>query len=117
MANSNVRLSNRTYDYLKKIVTLVLPATGTLYFTVAAIWGLPRAEEVVGTIAAIATFLGIVLGLSSASYERSGDKYDGDLIVEENLAGVKSLSLALTKIEDPLDVVDQDQLTFKVKKK
>ena len=116
MSSAAVQLSNRTYDNLKKVVTLVLPALGTLYFTIAAIWGLPRSEEVVGTIAAITVFLGAVLGISSYSYEKSGDKYDGDLVVEKNAEGEPSvISLALTKHEDPLAITNQDQVVFKVR--
>ena len=40
-------------------------------FAVAGVWGLPYAEQVVGTIMAIDAFLGIVLGLSSARYNQN----------------------------------------------
>ena len=59
---------NRTYDILKWIALIVLPAIGTLYFTLAAVWGLPYSNEVVGTITAIDTFLGALLGISSKAY-------------------------------------------------
>jgi hypothetical protein len=49
----------------------LLPATGTLYFAFASIWGLPYGEEIVGTITAIDTFLGAILGISSATYHKS----------------------------------------------
>lgn len=61
-------LSNKTYDILKWIALYLLPAAGTLYFALAGIWGLPNGEQVVGTITAVDTFLGVVLGISSASY-------------------------------------------------
>lgn len=63
-------LSNKTYDILKYIAQIVLPAIGTLYFALAAIWGLPYAEQVIGTITAIDTFLGVVLGFSSSTYNK-----------------------------------------------
>lgn len=65
-------MSNRTYDILKWIALIFLPAIGTLYFALAGIWGLPYAEEVVGTITAIDTFLGCLLGVSSATYNKKG---------------------------------------------
>ena len=37
-----------------------LPALGTLYFALAGIWGLPYGEQLVGTITAIDTFLGVI---------------------------------------------------------
>ena len=65
-------MSNRTYDILKWIALIFLPAIGTLYFALAGIWSLPYAEEVVGTITAIDTFLGCLLGVSSATYNKKG---------------------------------------------
>ena len=64
-------MSNKTYDVLKWIAMVVLPAIGTLYFALASIWGFPYAEEIVGTITAIDTFLGVLLGISSAKYNKT----------------------------------------------
>ena len=46
----------------------VLPALGTLYFALAGIWNLPMGEEIVGTITALDTFLGVLLGISAVKY-------------------------------------------------
>lgn len=64
--------TNKTYDILKWITQYFLPALGTLYFALAGIWGFPYGEEVVGTIVAIDTFLGVILGISSATYKGDG---------------------------------------------
>ena len=61
-------MSNKVYDILKYIAQLVLPAIGTLYFALAGIWGFPYGEQIVGTITAVDTFLGVVLGISTAKY-------------------------------------------------
>ena len=61
-------MSNKTYDVLKYIAMIVLPALGTLYFALAAIWNLPYGEQIVGTITAIDTFLGALLDLSTKKY-------------------------------------------------
>lgn len=61
-------LSNKTYDFLKWIAMIVLPALGTLYFALASIWGLPYGEQIVGTITAIDAFLGALLGVSTMNY-------------------------------------------------
>ncbi len=66
-----MKISNKTYDALKWIAQLLLPALGTLYFALASTWGLPYADQVVGTITAIDTFLGVILGLSSAQYNKA----------------------------------------------
>ena len=63
-------MSNKTYDILKVIALVVLPALATLYLTIANIWGLPYGEAVAGTITAIDTFLGAVLGISSSNYAK-----------------------------------------------
>lgn len=64
-------MSNKVYDVLKFIAMVVLPALGTLYFALSSIWGLPYGEQIVGTITAIDTFLGALLGISSATYNKS----------------------------------------------
>ena len=63
-------MTNKTYDTLKSIAQIVLPAAGTLYFALASIWGLPYGEEIVGTITALDAFLGMVLGYSSVQYKK-----------------------------------------------
>lgn len=66
-----MKLSNKTYDILKYIAQIVLPALGALYFGLAKIWGLPYGTEIVGTIAVVDTFLGTLLGLSTMNYNKS----------------------------------------------
>lgn len=63
-------MSNKTYDILKWIAQYALPAVGALYLALSKIWGFPAGEEVMGTIAAIDTFLGVMLGISSANYNK-----------------------------------------------
>ena len=64
-------MSNKIYDVLKWIAQYLLPALGTLYFALAGIWHFPFGEEVVGTITAIDTFLGVLLGISSINYNKN----------------------------------------------
>lgn len=66
-------MSDRTYDFLKEIAQIWLPAIATLYFTLASIWGLPYAEQIVGTISAIDVFLGAVLKISTIQYNKGVD--------------------------------------------
>lgn len=81
-------LSNRNYNLLKASATVVLPALGALYFALAQIWGLPRAEEVVGSIAALNTFVGVLLGISTRSYNKSDSKFDGDFELQHTDDGM-----------------------------
>ena len=63
-------MKNKTYDILKYVAQIVLPAIGTLYFALASIWSLPYGEEVVGTITALDTFLGALLMIQSNNYNK-----------------------------------------------
>ena len=67
-------MNNKVYDVLKWIAMYLLPALGTLYFALAGIWGLPYGEQIVGTITAIDTFLGVILGSSTTQYNKRVDK-------------------------------------------
>ena len=63
-------MSNKLYDVLKQIALIWIPALGTLYFALAGIWGFPYGEQIVGTLTAIDTFLGAVLGISTIQYKK-----------------------------------------------
>lgn len=91
-------LSNSTYDWLKRFVTMVLPGLATLYAALAALWDLPNAEAVVGTFAAVAAFGGVLLNFSTRSWNESDAKYDGELITVGNDpdTGLPDLQLNIT---------------------
>ena len=75
-------MTNKTYDILKFIATIIFPALGTLYFALSQIWGLPYGQEIVGTIAALDTFIGVCLGISSDNYykNKNGDSSIDDML-------------------------------------
>lgn len=62
---SSIVLNPDVYDALKWVVRYFLPGLGAFYFAIATIWGLPYGEQIMGTIAAIDVFLGVLLGLST----------------------------------------------------
>lgn len=66
-----MKMSNKTYDVLKWIAMVVLPAIATLYAALSGIWGFPYGEQIVGTIVAVETFIGAVLQISNAQYKKS----------------------------------------------
>lgn len=68
-----MKLSNKMYDVLKWVAMYLLPATGTLYFALAGIWNLPYGEQIVGTITAVDTFLGVLLGISTMQYNKTNN--------------------------------------------
>ena len=77
-----MKMKNETYDVLKYVAQILLPAIATLYFAVANIWGLPYGEQIVGTITAIDAFLGVCLGISSDNYHKNkhGDSSMDDIL-------------------------------------
>lgn len=67
-----MKLDNKVYDVLKWVALVVLPAVATLYTALAGVWGLPFAEEIPATITAIDLFIGALLGVSTAKYNKEG---------------------------------------------
>lgn len=65
-------LDSKVYDALKWVVQIVLPGLGTFYAALGSLWGFPYVEQVVGTLSAIAVFLGACLKISNSSYEGAG---------------------------------------------
>jgi len=61
-------MTNRLFDLLRTLCEIVIPAIGALYFAVAKIWQLPYGTEITGTCAALATFLGALIGVKRAGY-------------------------------------------------
>ena len=74
-----MKMSNKTYDILKYIAQIVLPALGALYFGLAKIWGFPYATEIVGTISVVDAFLGAVLKISTDQYNQEQEPPDEEL--------------------------------------
>ena len=63
-------MSNESYDILKEIALTILPALAVLYATVGKIWGLPYVSEIPATIMAIDTAMGVILHVSTDSYNK-----------------------------------------------
>lgn len=63
-------LDDKIYDISKWVALVVLPAIATLYTALAGVWGLPYAQEIPATITAVDLFLGALLGVSTAQYNK-----------------------------------------------
>lgn len=63
-----MQLNNKAYNALKDLAQLWIPAAAVLYSSIAGLWGLPDVTQVVGSLAAIDTFLGFGLKISTAMY-------------------------------------------------
>lgn len=107
--STNLQLSSPLYDKLKKSATVILPGLSSLYFTLSQIWGLPAGEQVVGTIAAINLFVGLLINLSTRSY--NDDQYAGSILVKE-IDGEKQALLSLDGF--PEDLTNVKAVKFKI---
>lgn len=97
------------YDRMKFITQVGLPALGTLYFALAGIWGLPSAEQVVGTIVALDTFLGVVLLISTNQYNAENRMGSIDVAkVGEKMVYTLNLN------DDPEHLGDKEVVSFRV---
>lgn len=77
--------NGRTYDYLKFVALVFLPAAAALYLTLGDLWDFPKVQEVAGTIAAINTLLGALLKVSSGQYFNRDDKsFDGVITIDDS---------------------------------
>lgn len=81
------KMSDKVYDILKWIALIFIPAIGTLYFALAGIWGFPYAEAIVGTLTAVDTFLGAILGISTSMYKKNQNESND--FNEEDESGVE----------------------------
>ncbi len=100
---------DKAYKVLKWIALYLLPALGTLYFALASIWGFPYGEQVVGTITAVDTFIGVLLGISTHNYNG-----DGTLVVNTD---DPSKDLYELKLNVPIDELpNRNSIIFKVDK-
>lgn len=68
-----MKLNSKVYDILKWVVMIVLPALSALYVGLGSIWGWPYIEQVAGSISCVTVFLGALLGISTASYNKGKD--------------------------------------------
>lgn len=112
-ANPTILLSDKWYELGKKMVLVILPAFSSLYFGLSQVWGIPGAEKVIGTLAVLTTFLGVILGISSRNYESSGAAYDGTMVVGTSADGTK-LAYSMELDGDPADLKDKKSVSFKV---
>lgn len=102
-----MKMADSTYDILKWIAQYLLPALGTLYFALASIWGLPFGEQIIGTITAVDTFLGVILGISSNNYDG-----DGVLTIHTDEGGTTIQNAEFNDIDE---FADKKTITLEIK--
>lgn len=63
-----MKLKNETYNILKWLVLIALPALAVAYGALGDTWGFPYVEEIVRTVNVIAVFIGALIGVSTINY-------------------------------------------------
>ena len=72
-----MKMSNKTYDALKYIAQIVLPAVATFYAGLSKIWtGIPYPVEIPGTIMLVDALMGALLKISSDKYNKEQEKQE-----------------------------------------
>lgn len=100
-------MNDKTYDILKRIALIVVPALATFVNAVGIVWGVPYTNEVTATITAFGVFLGAALGVSSKNYEPDTH---GNLVVTKHDEVYADFANA------PADLKDGDTIILKVTK-
>nr|DAJ16173.1 MAG TPA: holin [Siphoviridae sp. cttiG1] len=104
-------LNDKAYQITKWTVMIVMPALITFWITLANVWHIPHGDAVSATATAITTFLGVITGISTRAYNKSDDRFDGVMTVEEKDG---KLVNTLELNNHPVTLMDKDEATFKV---
>lgn len=67
-------LPDKVYNILKWIAILVLPAIATFIISIFGIWNIPYGEAISGTIMAVDTLIGAIIGISNANYKKNKEE-------------------------------------------
>ena len=100
-----MKITNKAYDIIKWIVVIVIPAVITLYSTLGGIY----VQEITASLAAIDVFLGVIMKISSASYNK---EYDGVLHVDT--VNDEATDKYLFEVDDLDQLANKDKITLKI---
>lgn len=103
-------LTDKVYEALKWLVQIFLPAAATLYAALAALWGFPFVEQVVGSIGAITVFLGACLKISNSNYT-------GDAVLNVDPSAEEDKQYALEVNSDWADLAKKKSFMVTVNNK
>jgi hypothetical protein len=116
--STGLLLKDGTYDFLRRIVELVFPGFGALYFGAAAIWGaevFPNADKVVGTISLLVVFISLVLRVSRKNYVPDAPNQMGAFVINTTDMDRAPYRLELDADLHDLEAKEGDVVSFKVK--
>lgn len=100
-------MNNQSYDILKRVAIIIIPALATFVNAAGMVWGIPYTNEVTATITAFGVFLGAALGISSKNYQ---PETHGNLVVTKNDYVYADFAA------EPANLKDGDTIVLKVSK-
>lgn len=100
-------MNNKTYDILKRVALIIIPALATFVNAVGIVWGVPYTNEATATITAFGVFLGAALGVSSKNYEPE---------VHGNIVVTKHDDVYADFVDEPSNLKAGDTVRLKVVK-
>ena len=79
-----MKFTSRTYDILKYVALIALPAIQVFWLTIGKIWDIEYTVEIGATIGAVALLLGTLLGVSTNNYlaDKVQDNFNADAFEE-----------------------------------
>ena len=69
---------SRWYDALKYFALIFIPALVMLLNTIGEIWNLPNIPQITATIAAVGVFIGALIQVSKAKWDKENQPPDGE---------------------------------------
>lgn len=105
-------LPEKVYDLIKWLSQVVIPALGALYLGIAQLLEWQNAEKVVAILALICTFINVVLGISSRQYFKSGEVFDGSVVMVPGETGELEAHAGL--VTSPEKIADKTHIVLRV---
>lgn len=110
-----VTIPSSVYDKMKSFVQIVAPALITFYLFAGNAYKWENVEVNAGVATAFLVVIGVTVTWLSVNFKKSDERFDGVIeVVEDPDTGLKNASIILKNYENPADVVNQKQVTFKV---
>lgn len=110
-----VTIPGNIYDKMKSFVQIVAPALITFYLFAGNAYAWPNVEVNAGVATSFLVVMGVMVTWLSANFNKSDERFDGVIeVTEDPETGLKNASLILKNYENPADVINQKQATFKV---
>ena len=68
-----MKIDDRLYECLKWLCLICLPAFAWFYGAMEDTWNLPYGDQIIKTLDAVGTLIGILIGVSTYNYRKDGE--------------------------------------------